>query len=175
MEARFSYGLVAAGPAIAAGCGDNTETMLTDGGADADLEVADAGTPDASPPDLLSMCGFEPVTDMVGGGPFSLRPGEWTDDTSMALCLAESLIECGGFNAPIRWSATSNGGRRVICRAPGSSSTSGTRRAKRLRGSWSVLGGMLSRPTWTVPSGCDRLGRESMPRIATPISKVLLE
>jgi ADP-ribosylglycohydrolase len=41
---------------------------------------------------------FPPVTDMVGGGPFSLHPGEWTDDTSMALCLAESLIECGGFN-----------------------------------------------------------------------------
>jgi ADP-ribosylglycohydrolase len=40
---------------------------------------------------------FEPLTDMVGGGPFRLRPGEWTDDTSMALCLAESLIECQGF------------------------------------------------------------------------------
>jgi ADP-ribosylglycohydrolase len=40
---------------------------------------------------------FEPITDMVGGGPFRLRPGEWTDDTSMALCLAESLIECDGF------------------------------------------------------------------------------
>jgi len=34
---------------------------------------------------------------MVGGGPFRLAPGQWTDDTSMALCLAESLIECGGF------------------------------------------------------------------------------
>jgi ADP-ribosyl-[dinitrogen reductase] hydrolase len=34
----------------------------------------------------------EPISDMVGGGPFSLAPGEWTDDTSMALCLAESLI-----------------------------------------------------------------------------------
>ncbi|MEJ1936839.1 ADP-ribosylglycohydrolase family protein [Nostoc sp. NIES-2111] len=33
-----------------------------------------------------------PVTDMVGGGPFRLAPGEWTDDTSMALCLADSLI-----------------------------------------------------------------------------------
>lgn len=42
---------------------------------------------------------FPPVTDMVGGGPFRLEPGEWTDDTSMALCLAESLIECGGFDA----------------------------------------------------------------------------
>ncbi len=35
---------------------------------------------------------FTPLTDMVGGGPFDLKPGEWTDDTSMALCLAESLI-----------------------------------------------------------------------------------
>ncbi len=33
------------------------------------------------------------VTDMVGGGPFRLKPGEWTDDTSMALCLAETLLE----------------------------------------------------------------------------------
>jgi len=32
------------------------------------------------------------VTEMLGGGPFSLAPGEWTDDTSMALCLADSLI-----------------------------------------------------------------------------------
>ena len=37
---------------------------------------------------------FTPLTDLVGGGPFNLRPGQWTDDTSMALCLAESLIEC---------------------------------------------------------------------------------
>jgi ADP-ribosyl-[dinitrogen reductase] hydrolase len=41
---------------------------------------------------------FAPIEDMVGGGPFGLRPGEWTDDTSMALCLAESLIEWGGFD-----------------------------------------------------------------------------
>ncbi|QGG94350.1 ADP-ribosylglycohydrolase family protein [Actinomarinicola tropica] len=38
---------------------------------------------------------FEPITDMVGGGPFGLRPGQWTDDTSMALCLAESLLDTG--------------------------------------------------------------------------------
>ncbi|MGD1906989.1 MAG: ADP-ribosylglycohydrolase family protein [Leptolyngbyaceae cyanobacterium] len=41
---------------------------------------------------------FTPVTDMVGGGPFNLKPGDWTDDTSMALCLATSLIEQGGFD-----------------------------------------------------------------------------
>jgi ADP-ribosylglycohydrolase len=41
---------------------------------------------------------FEPLTDMIGGGPLDLEPGEWTDDTSMALCLAESLVEVGGFD-----------------------------------------------------------------------------
>jgi ADP-ribosyl-[dinitrogen reductase] hydrolase len=41
---------------------------------------------------------FTPITDMTGGGPFRLKPGQWTDDTSMALCLAESLIECRGFD-----------------------------------------------------------------------------
>lgn len=42
---------------------------------------------------------FTPITDMVGGGPFRLKPGQWTDDTSMALCLATSLLECQGFDA----------------------------------------------------------------------------
>jgi len=42
---------------------------------------------------------FSPVTDIIGRGPFDLKPGEWTDDTSMALCLAESLIQCRGFDA----------------------------------------------------------------------------
>lgn len=41
---------------------------------------------------------FPPVTDMVGGGPFDLNPGEWTDDTSMALCLATSLITMNAFD-----------------------------------------------------------------------------
>lgn len=41
---------------------------------------------------------FDRIDDIVGGGPFNLRAGQWTDDTSMALCLAESLINCGGFD-----------------------------------------------------------------------------
>lgn len=41
---------------------------------------------------------YEHLTDMVGGGPFSLPVGAWTDDTSMALCLAVSLLESKGFN-----------------------------------------------------------------------------
>ncbi len=42
---------------------------------------------------------FDPIDDMVGGGVNRLRPGQWTDDTSMALCLATSLIERRGFDA----------------------------------------------------------------------------
>jgi ADP-ribosyl-[dinitrogen reductase] hydrolase len=41
---------------------------------------------------------FTPIDDMVGGGPFNLKPGQWTDDTSMALCLADSLIRKNGFD-----------------------------------------------------------------------------
>lgn len=39
---------------------------------------------------------FTHITDITGGGPFGLKPGQWTDDTSMALCLAESLLVCQG-------------------------------------------------------------------------------
>ena len=42
---------------------------------------------------------FQPIHDIIGGGPFRLQPGQWTDDTSMALCLAASLIESGEFDA----------------------------------------------------------------------------
>ena len=33
---------------------------------------------------------YVPLTDMIGGGPFGLNTGEWTDDMSMALCIADS-------------------------------------------------------------------------------------
>lgn len=41
---------------------------------------------------------FSPVGDLLGGGPFDLPRGAWSDDTAMALCLAESLAERGGFD-----------------------------------------------------------------------------
>lgn len=41
---------------------------------------------------------FPLVTDMTGGGPFDLKPGQWTDDTSMALCLGHSLVYHRAFN-----------------------------------------------------------------------------
>lgn len=40
-----------------------------------------------------------PVKDIVGGGPFHVNPGVWTDDTSMALCIADSIIEKKDFDA----------------------------------------------------------------------------
>lgn len=57
------------------------------------LAVGDAlGAPIESflPPD------FEPVEGMVSGGVFDLPAGYWTDDTALALCLAESLVMCKG-------------------------------------------------------------------------------
>jgi len=51
---------------------------------------------------------FSPIKDMVGGGPFNLQPGQWTDDTSMALCLATSLVEAGGFDAADQMNRYSN-------------------------------------------------------------------
>ena len=42
---------------------------------------------------------FAPVGDLLGGGPFELPRGAWTDDTAMALLLAESLAEREGFDA----------------------------------------------------------------------------
>jgi ADP-ribosyl-[dinitrogen reductase] hydrolase len=41
---------------------------------------------------------YQPLTTIVGGGPFRLKSGEWTDDTSMALALAASLVEKGGLD-----------------------------------------------------------------------------
>jgi len=38
---------------------------------------------------------FEPVAGYRAGGPHGLDPGEWTDDTSMALALADSIANTG--------------------------------------------------------------------------------
>ncbi len=39
---------------------------------------------------------FPTVTEMTGGGAQALLPGQWSDDTSLALCLAESVLARGG-------------------------------------------------------------------------------
>lgn len=42
---------------------------------------------------------FAPVSEPTGGGPFGLPRGGWSDDTAMALCLAESLLACREFDS----------------------------------------------------------------------------
>ncbi|HOS97755.1 MAG TPA: ADP-ribosylglycohydrolase family protein [Deltaproteobacteria bacterium] len=77
---------------------------------------------------------FEPITDMVGGGPFNLEPGQWTDDTSMALCLAESLIEKKGFDPLdqmdryVRWYRTGYLSSTGVCFDIGGTTASALRR-----------------------------------------------
>ena len=72
-----------------------TETLDRYRGCLVGLAVGDAlgATLEFNPPGT-----FEPIEDMIGGGAFNLQPGEWTDDTAMALCLADSLIEKQGFD-----------------------------------------------------------------------------
>jgi hypothetical protein len=77
---------------------------------------------------------FAPVGDMLGGGPFDLPRGAWSDDTAMALCLADSR------DRTIPRSSTrrcSRGLRLWSCstspRRPRPSPTRGTRPAPRAR------------------------------------------
>lgn len=42
---------------------------------------------------------FPAVTTLTGGGRHNLKPGYWTDDTSMSLCLTDSLVSCQGYDA----------------------------------------------------------------------------
>ena len=51
-----------------------------------------------APVEFMKRGTFEPVTGYRSGGKFRLNAGEWTDDTAMALCLAQSLIDCKGFD-----------------------------------------------------------------------------
>ena len=56
-------------------------------------------------------------TEMTGNGAFNVKPGEWTDDTSMALCLAQSLVQCQGFDSKTSLNAIFVGRMKGICRA----------------------------------------------------------
>lgn len=65
-----------------------------------------------APVEFMARGSFPLVSEMLSGGKFKLKAGEWTDDTSMALCLADSLIQCQGFDAKdqldryLRWAET---------------------------------------------------------------------
>lgn len=86
---------------------------------------------------------FAPITDMVGGGPFKLAPGQWTDDTSMALCLAESLVESNGFDPfdqlsrYVRWKRHGHHSSTGTCFDVGGTVRSALARFERYSDPWS--------------------------------------
>ena len=63
----------------------------------------------------------EHVSDMQGGGPFILNAGEWTDDTSMALCVAETYLAENRMNTDtlrkflLRWYQTGENSSHGRC------------------------------------------------------------
>jgi ADP-ribosylglycohydrolase len=61
-------------------------------GAMVGLAVGDAL---AAATQLRRVGSFTSVGDLLGGGPYDLPRGAWSDDTAMALCLADSLLACG--------------------------------------------------------------------------------
>ncbi len=68
-----------------------TEDAIRDRAAGALLGLA-IGDAVGTTLEFKSRDSYPPLTDMVGGGPFQRKPGGWTDDTAMALALAESLL-----------------------------------------------------------------------------------
>ncbi len=63
----------------------------------------------------------ENVSDMQGSGPFMLNAGEWTDDTSMALCVAETYLAENRMNTDtlrkflLRWYQTGENSSNGRC------------------------------------------------------------
>ena len=101
---------------------------------------------------------FKPIDDMVGGGPYDLRAGEWTDDTSLAICLAESLISRSGFDPQdqaeryLAWSETGRPGPRAYCFDIGNTTAEALHRFRQtgepfsgVDGPWSAGNGSLMR------------------------------
>ena len=87
---------------------------------------------------------FAAVGDMLGGGPFDLPRGAWSDDTAMALCLAESLVARGSFDARDQLERYTRWQREGTARPP--ASAWGSPRPRRAR--------------WRRPSGAIRRRRQ---------------
>lgn len=81
-------------PCGGSGVTDNTPGSLEDRAVGALLGLA-VGDAVGTTLEFRPRDSYQPLTDMVGGGPFHLPVGVWTDDTSMALALADCLIANG--------------------------------------------------------------------------------
>ena len=73
------------------------------------------------------------LTDMVGGGPFGLKAGQWTDDTAMALALADSLAACGGLDEQDLLARFSEWWRKGTCSCTGNCFDIGATTAQAIR------------------------------------------
>jgi ADP-ribosylglycohydrolase len=56
---------------------------------------------------------FTPLLDMVGGGPFGLQAGQWTDDTSRRYAWPLAWWSATASTRPTRWNATAAGAMRA--------------------------------------------------------------
>ncbi|QDT70981.1 ADP-ribosylglycohydrolase family protein [Lacipirellula limnantheis] len=135
---------------------------------------------------------FEPIADYRSGGPHDLEPGEWTDDTSMALALADSIAETGWdlddqatryvdwwrhgkYSSNGRVFDVGNATCAALCRfvASGDARTSGSRR-EQLSGNGSImrLAPVAIRYSYMFPNGIDdlveRAVESSLPTHASP-------
>jgi ADP-ribosyl-[dinitrogen reductase] hydrolase len=55
-------------------------------------------TVEFKPPGRIAELYPDRLTKIIGGGPFSVKPGQVTDDTELALALARSLVERGTYD-----------------------------------------------------------------------------
>ncbi len=101
---------------------------------------------------------FTPIDDMVGGGKFDLRPGEWTDDTAMTLCLAESLVESKGMSADDQMSRFDRWFRRGHLSATGTCVSIGSTVRQALE-TYERSGNPFAGPTHDANSGTGSLMR----------------
>ena len=91
IETGAQEGWVAAGRPAALPVADSGRDAARDRAVGALLGLA-AGDAVGAALEFTAKPRFAKLDGMVGGGPFGLRPGEWTDDTAMALALADSLL-----------------------------------------------------------------------------------
>jgi ADP-ribosyl-[dinitrogen reductase] hydrolase len=114
-------------------------------------------------------------TELTGGGVYGVRPGQGTADTAMALTLAASLIEQGGFDADralgsyVSWYRSDPPGmsdhmRQVLATVEGGADAYRATSAVHFDGTATSGNGALSR---TTPIGIAFAGRDDALRDAT--------
>ncbi len=90
IETQAQLAFVLGGQPVAEAIPATTETAIRDRARGTLLGLA-VGDAVGTTLEFKPRGSYLPLQDMIGGGPFRLQPGQWTDDTAMALALADSL------------------------------------------------------------------------------------